>query len=109
MKAERLYLGLAVIGTILPISAFWPWLVENGLDVRLFYADLFSNPVGAYFGWDVIVAAFALLAFILIEGRRCGIAGLWRPIVACAIFGVSSGLPLFLWMRERHRSRPNLT
>lgn len=101
MQRINLYLALTVIGTILPISAFYPWVIEHGLDVRLFYADLFSNRVGAYFGWDVIVSAFALLSFVLIEGKRMRMTGLWRPIAACCVFGVSSGLPMFLWLRER--------
>ena len=70
MQRAHLYLALTIIGTILPISAFYPWVIEHGLDVKLFYADLFANRVGAYFGWDVIISAFALLAFVLIEGKR---------------------------------------
>ena len=42
-----------------------------------------------------------LIAFILWEGRRVRMSALWAPIAATGLIGVSCGLPLFLFMRER--------
>jgi hypothetical protein len=44
-----------------------------------------------------------LWAFVLFEGRRSAAAPLWAPIVASLLVGVSLGLPLFLYLRERRR------
>jgi hypothetical protein len=59
--------------------------------------------VSGFFGWDVIVSSLVLWAFVFFEGRRVGVAGLWAPIAANLLVGVSLGLPLFLYMRERRR------
>ncbi|HEY7471798.1 MAG TPA: DUF2834 domain-containing protein, partial [Gemmatimonadota bacterium] len=35
------------------------------------------------------------------EGRRLGMSHLWSPVAATTAFGVSAGLPLFLYLRQR--------
>jgi hypothetical protein len=101
MKPKNLYLLLCIVGTVLPWSQFLPFLRENGLDLRLFFEQLFSNRIGAFFAWDVIVSSLVLWAFVFVEGRRAGVKNLWAPIAANLAVGVSLGLPLFLYMRER--------
>ena len=105
MKPKRLYLLFCVAGTVLPYSQFVPFLREHGLDFGLFFEQLFSNRIGAFFGWDVIVSAMVLWTFVVIEGRRSGVKHLWAPIVASLTVGVSLGLPLFLYLREERLER----
>jgi predicted exporter len=62
---------------------------------------LFSTRIGAFFGLDVIISAIVLIVFILSEGYRRQMKSLWLPIAATCLVGVSCGLPLFLFMRER--------
>ena len=100
MTLRTLYLVLAVIGTVLPYSAFVPFLQEHGLDVQLFVEQLFANRISAFFGWDVIVSSVVLWLFVIIEGRRLSLRHLWVPIAGSLAVGVSLGLPLFLYMRE---------
>jgi len=95
------YLALALIGAILPLSAFLPWFAEHGLDIPAFLGELFSTRIGAFFGWDVIVSAIVLFLFIAVEGSRTGVRHRWLPVTATLIVGVSCGLPLFLALRER--------
>lgn len=108
MKAERIFIVLFAVGTVLPLSAFLPWLSENGFDAPRFIEDLFANPISSFFAWDVIVSASATLVFIWIEGKRLSIKRLWVPSLACLCVGVSSGLPLFLWMRSRQLDRKTI-
>jgi hypothetical protein len=91
MKPKSLYLMLCVAGTLLPYSQFVPFLQEHGLDLRLFFEQLFSNRIGGFFGLDVIVSAVVLWAFVGIEGRRAGMRHLWAPIAASLAVGVSLG------------------
>lgn len=70
MKAKHLYLVLCLLGTVLPYSQFIRFLRDHGLDLRLFLQQLFSNPVGGFFGWDVIVSTLVLWAFAFFERRR---------------------------------------
>lgn len=100
MKPKLLYLALCVVGTVAPYSQFLPFLREHGLDARLFVDQLFANRIAAFFGWDVIVSAVVLWAFVAIEGRRAGVHHLWAPVAASLAVGVSLGLPLFLYQRE---------
>ena len=100
MKPKSVYLRLCVLGTLLPYWQLLPFLRDHGLDLRLFLAQLFANPVSGFFGMDVIVSSIVLWAFVYVEGRRIGMRHLWAPIVANLAVGVSLGLPLFLYMRE---------
>jgi hypothetical protein len=103
MRPKHLYLGLCVVGTILPWAAFLPFVRTHGLNAGVFLDQLFGTPVSAFFGWDVIVSSVVLWSFVLFEGRRLAIARLWVPIAANLMVGVSLGLPLFLYMREVQR------
>ena len=100
MRPKHLYVGLCVLGTLLPVAAFLPFLRAHGLDIGAFMAQLFGTPVSSFFGWDVIVSSAVLWVFVFVEGRRLAIARLWLPIAANLLVGVSLGLPLFLYLRE---------
>jgi hypothetical protein len=106
MKPRGVYLGLCVLGTLLPYSQFIPFLREHGLDVPVFVGQLFSNRIGGFFGMDVLVSSIVLWVFVFVEGRRSGLPHLWAPLVANLAVGVSLGLPLFLYMREARLDGP---
>ena len=101
MKLKSVYLVLCVAGTVLPYSQFVPFVMEHGLDLRVFFEQLFANRISGFFAWDVIVSSVVLWVLVAVEGRRAGVRHLWAPIVANLAVGVSLGLPLFLYMRER--------
>ncbi|MEM9604834.1 MAG: DUF2834 domain-containing protein [Pseudomonadota bacterium] len=100
----RFYALMCVVGTVLPLSAFVPWVLEFGLDLNFLLSGAFVNRVAAFAWLDVIVSAVVLLVFIWVEGRRQGMTRLWLPTLGTCTVGVSLGLPLFLLLRERHRS-----
>lgn len=103
MSARNAYLGLCVLGTVLPVSQIIPFLRHHGLNPHEFVSQLFATPVSGFFGMDVIVSSIALWAFVAIDGPRAGLKRLWAPIAANIAVGVSLGLPLFLYMREVRR------
>lgn len=113
MRLRHIYVSLCFLGAALPCSQLVPWLVTHGLDLRLFFSELFSTRIGAFFGMDVFVSALALFMFIGVEGRRLAIRNLWVPVVATCAVGVSLGFPLFLYMRqlklEAHSSKSHPT
>ena len=100
MRLKNLYLVLCVAGTALPYSQFIPFLRAYGLNLQLFFQQLFSTRIGGFFGMDVIVSSMVLWVLVLTEGRRVGVRHLWAPIAASLAVGVSLGLPLFLYLRE---------
>ena len=96
-----IYLIGAILGTILPLSQFVPFLMEKGFNLPLFFSQLFENNVSAFFGMDVIVSSIVLWLFVFSEGRRRGMKNLWIYIVCNLAVGVSLALPLFLFFREQ--------
>ena len=105
MKTRHFYLSLCVLGVLLPNAPFLRWLSEHGLSPRLFIHDLFANGVSSFFGLDVVLSALVVCGFVLTEGRRLGLRRLWMPIAALCLVGVSLGLPLFLYQRQRQLDR----
>jgi hypothetical protein len=100
-NTRAIYLALCVAGAVLPYSQFVPWVLEHGIDAPLFVEHLFANGVAGFFGMDVIVSSVALWVMVAIEGRRARVPHRWAPIAANLAVGVSLGLPLFLYLRER--------
>ncbi len=100
MKLRHLYLVLCVVGAVLPYTLFAPWLLEHGLDLPLFFSELFSTRIGGLSGLDVLASGITLFVFIWTEGRRLQVGKLWLPVLVTLGVGVSCGLPLFLYMRQ---------
>ena len=105
MTRKYVYLALFIVGTIVPLTAFIPWVIDHGLDISRMVEELFVNHISAFFGIDVIVSTIVLWVFINWEGRRVGVP-MWPAVVASVTIGVSSALPLFLFLRES-RIQPN--
>ena len=101
LDMQWLFLIAAVLGTILPFSYFVPFVATHGVDLRLFFSQLFQTNVSAFFAVDVFVSALALWLFVYSEGRRRGMKNLWAYVLCTLLVGVSLGLPLFLFFRER--------
>ena len=105
MKLRHIYLFLCVLGIALPYWQIAPWFLENGLNVKLFFAELFSNRVSASFGMDIFVSTTVLLIFTVFETLRLKMrsAGLVIAAVFLGTFGagVSCGFPLFLYLRQK--------
>ena len=97
---QAIYLTLFILGTVLQYAQFIPFVLAHGLDVTLFFEQLFANRISSFFGIDVIVSVFVVLTFVCWEGSRLKMKHLWL-YVASAFLGVAVGLPLFLLMRQR--------
>jgi hypothetical protein len=101
MKLKYIYFGLCVLGTVWPYLQFIEFLRDNGFDLRTFHDELFGSHASAFFVLDVVVSSIVLWVLVFTEGRRLGMRYLWAPVVANIAVGVSLGLPLFLYLRER--------
>jgi hypothetical protein len=103
MKLRNVYLVLCVVGVALPYWQLVPWVAANGLDMPLFFRQLFANRIGAFFGMDVLASAVTLMVFTGGESPRLGLGAhaRWLTLAAVLAVGVSLGLPLFLYLRER--------
>ena len=105
MSLRTIYLVLCILGLGLPYWQFIPWVAENGLNMPLFFQQLFANRIGGFFGMDVAVSSVVLLVFVRREYSKINIKWIWLPVIAVFTVGVSLGLPLFLYLRERALER----
>ena len=104
---QTTYLILCILGTILPYSQFVPFLLEHGLNLQLFFEQLFVNRISSFFAMDLIVSSLVLWIFVFWEGSRLGMKNLWVYIASNLLVGVSLGLPVFLLMRQRKLEESN--
>ena len=96
-----IYLGLAVLGAVLPMYYFVSWFQVNGFDLGAMVDAWNVNDAATGLVWDLTVSFAALVIWILWETFR---NGRWLNLIAIPAslcVGVSFGLPLYLWLRSR--------
>ena len=95
---KNIFLGLAVIGLVLPYSQFLPFLIENGLIFPMIISEITGNRLSLFAWLDVVVTA--LVVIILVFDQKDRMRNWWIPIIATLLIGPSCGLPLFLYFRD---------
>ncbi len=100
------YLVLTFLGILLPYGAFIPWLINHGLDISLLFNEATANPISILAWLDVLVAAVALLGFILVDGQRHQVKYRYFAVLAILSVGVSFGLPMYLYFKEKQSLQP---
>lgn len=101
-SAFWIYFAFLIMGIIVPFSQFFPWLFQNGLNVTLFIQQLFSNPIGAFFGCDVIIAVLFVIVTAIMNMDR--LLPLQRILIILgSLLGASVGFPLYMMMIQWNR------
>jgi hypothetical protein len=95
------YLGLAVIGAVWPMSYFIAWFQANGWSLGGMLTAWHANDATSGLVYDLTIAAVTLTVWVIAEAvtRRD-----WLSLVAVPatyLVGVSLGLPLYLFLRSR--------
>lgn len=102
MSTIRLiYLGLAILGFILPMYYFFSWFEEFGYDLGLMVEAWNVNDASTGLVWDLTVAYVTLVVWVLYETFR---NDRWLNLIAIPAgicVGVSFGFPLYLFLRSR--------
>lgn len=103
---KRFYLILLIIGFILPGIFVFKVSVETGN--ILFYADsvttfkmMFGNDISSAFAIDLLFIVMLFLVWTYRESKKHGMKQIWWVWIWTFAFGIASGLPLFLYLRER--------
>ncbi|MGD1922227.1 MAG: DUF2834 domain-containing protein [Pleurocapsa sp.] len=99
---QFVYLILCILGFALPYSQLIPFFAEHGLDLSLFWSQLFANKISTDFAFDLLVSSLVFCIFVYKEGTRLNLKYLWLYIVFNLVIGLSFALPLFLWTRSNH-------
>lgn len=101
-----------VVGSILPWLPLAAFFADEGLNLTLFFESMFGNQVAAVFSIDLILSIIVFLVWAHHESRRIGLPR--SQFLLCIPFtflvGLSSSMPLFLYLRHKHLQalRPNL-
>jgi hypothetical protein len=103
---ERVYLGLAIVGFLVPNTVTLIESVQTGnilfwADPARTTAELFANRTSTAFALDLLATAVVALIWMTREAARVGIERVWRFWVLTLLFGLGGILPLFLYLRER--------
>lgn len=99
---QLIYLILAIFGFIVPYSQLIPFFVDHGLDLQLFWSQLFINQVSGDVAFDLVISSVVFWFFLFQEGARLKMQFLWIYVVLNLTIGLSFALPLFLWKRFEH-------
>ena len=98
---HRVYLGLALWGTVHPMYYFIHWFIESGWTLGPLLDAWHVNTASSGLVWDLTIAAVTLTVWVVaevVQHRR------WRDLVAIPAtlcIGVSCGLPLYLFLRSQ--------
>lgn len=95
------FLLLAIWGAIHPMYYFISWFVAEGWSLGAMVDAWHVNAATSGLVWDLTIAAVTLTIWIVFEAYR---SKNWLSLIAIpATFciGVSCGLPLYLYLRDR--------
>ena len=95
------FLGLAFLGAVVPYSFMGQFLLTHGLDFSELKAQMWAAPISSFTGAAFVISSVVNFCFVWGEGRRRKMKGLWLPLMATVLVGVSCGLPLFLYLRDQ--------
>lgn len=100
VSVKKIYLALAILGTLVPCYFLVSFLLDFGLDPGLLIQQLFANDISTFFAVDLIISSLVFWLFAYREAQALDIPRWWVSIVANLLVGLSLSLPLFLYLRE---------
>jgi len=101
---RQVYLGLAVLGLVIPYYFLITFLLKYGVDGRLFIKQLFGTPVSTFFATDLLLSCIVFMMYSGREAGRLSIKNAWICTLVLFTVGLSCALPLFLFLREPYLS-----
>ncbi len=97
------YLTLAITGGVLPTIANIDFVRSYGpgFDIVKFIELANINPAAQSLSRDLMVAATAIIIWIVSEARRLKMKNLWIVLLGTFTIAFAFSAPLFLFLRER--------
>ncbi|UTW61649.1 DUF2834 domain-containing protein [bacterium SCSIO 12741] len=105
---KNTYLTLALIGFVLPNI----WVAQETFETGniLLYTQplatmsgMFANRISTIFMIDLLFAVLVFFTWSYAEAKKTAMKGLYGVWIATMLLGLAGGLPLFLYLRERHQ------
>ena len=103
---KNLYLILAVIGFIAPNILVVIESVETGnimlyADIESTFSKLFANRISSIFAIDLLITVAVFFVWSYIDGKKHQVKYVGWIWLSTMLLGLSGGLPLYLWAREK--------
>ncbi|RCL51118.1 MAG: DUF2834 domain-containing protein [Synechococcus sp. MED-G71] len=103
---QLIYLLLSISGAVLTADANIRFARQfGGFELQRFIADAFGTAAGQSLSWDLLVGAFAVVMWMVVEARRISMRHAIWPILMTMGIAFAAGAPMFLLLRERHLNR----
>ncbi len=100
---ERMLLGLAIVGFVVPNAMVTVFFAQHGVDLGAYFGHWGDSLPAAQLVADLCIAFVAFTLWAGWESQRLAIRYWWMVIPAALFVGVCFAVPLFLLMRERTR------
>ena len=102
---EKIYLILCLLGFILPNIFVLKVGIETGnillwTDINTTIQQMFANDISTAFIIDLFFIVFLFLIWSYLEAQKYQVKWFWISWLWTMAFGIASGLPLFLYLRE---------
>lgn len=98
---RAVWLLLALVGAILPLMQFLPWVSTDPARFLLFWDQATTTAAAKTVMADVLWAALVFSALVIIQGIRTRAWHLLLAVLATWTIGLSCGLPLFFGLLAR--------
>lgn len=96
-----IYLFLAIIGIILPMSQFVPASIDGEFSVSGMLERMTADRTITGVTYDFLVVVTTGLVFGVFESIRLRIRWAWISLIGTFLIGASFGLPFLLFLREQ--------
>lgn len=101
MKLRIFYLIATIVGTALPYYKLFQFTAQEGWSLTRYLDQLFVNAASSMGAIDLLISTVVFWVFVEYEGRKQGMRHRWIYMAVNLFIGLSAGLPLFLYMREK--------
>lgn len=95
-----LYLLLAILGILLPMSQFIPASIDGEFSIGGMVARMTADRTITGVTLDFLVVVISALVFGIFESVRLRLRWAWISLVGTFLIGASFGLPFLLFLRE---------
>ena len=95
MNLKTAYLGMAIVGAVVPYIFFIGMFADQGIDLVVFVQGLFANGAAGGFTADLLISSFVFWLFMF--SRRGEGPKPWVFIFLNLTIGLSCALPAYFW------------
>ena len=96
---RKIYLGLTILGFIIPFALVIAFIHDNGFDLRVFVRDLFGNYAASLAMADLLLSSVMFWIWLFSAGQRTRVHSPWVYVALNLGVGLCFALPLYLYMR----------